>query len=384
MTFDFIFDNKLRDILIRDFNEMKACFGVKAYKAVLVLSGSILEAMLFDFFNQYPSKTSKGKNTLKDLIDEALAANLFENDTKELASVIRDYRNLIHPSKEQRGSKNCDEQHASIAKNLVDIIISKIEIFLKAQYPYTAKSVINKIKNDCNTIHVFEAPLNNLSDKEKETLLAELIEISLDKSRHIMHYGSNWGCPSFDGLEVFSYIKIIKNTINTNVISKYLTDLIHHIEIDDAYKAFNLYRLFNDKLDLCSAENITKILRYFLGDFEDHLYDCKYLEYCVEDSLFTPFRVFIDDAASPIQQKIFNFLSKTINYYTSQRVDYLTARAIFNQISKDDVNTYTILTTQFGIDASLPFFHNYNEWTRGTLAGVLPNINDDGDDNLPF
>lgn len=49
MNFDFISDDNFRNILQRDFEELNKCIEIKASKSVLILSGSIIEAILTDY-----------------------------------------------------------------------------------------------------------------------------------------------------------------------------------------------------------------------------------------------------------------------------------------------------------------------------------------------
>ena len=48
--FDFIADQKFRNLLNRDFQELKDCVTNGLSKSVLVLSGSVIETVLLEFF----------------------------------------------------------------------------------------------------------------------------------------------------------------------------------------------------------------------------------------------------------------------------------------------------------------------------------------------
>jgi len=48
-NFDFISDNRLRIILERDYTELNRCFESGCYKSVLILSGSLIEAIIMEF-----------------------------------------------------------------------------------------------------------------------------------------------------------------------------------------------------------------------------------------------------------------------------------------------------------------------------------------------
>jgi hypothetical protein len=49
VSFDFITDEAFRTSLESDYQELKSCMTTKAWKAVHVLSGSIVEAVLTDY-----------------------------------------------------------------------------------------------------------------------------------------------------------------------------------------------------------------------------------------------------------------------------------------------------------------------------------------------
>ena len=47
--FDFISDSEFRSILAADYEQMHLCADAKAWKAVHVLAGSIIEAVIIDY-----------------------------------------------------------------------------------------------------------------------------------------------------------------------------------------------------------------------------------------------------------------------------------------------------------------------------------------------
>ncbi|MBK8702805.1 MAG: hypothetical protein IPN33_03765 [Saprospiraceae bacterium] len=104
--FDFIADQKFRNILARDFKELEQCIENKTSKSVLILSGSIIRATLLEFFiHNPPSGKTKDqilKMGLSDLINEAESFGLISSRSKELSTVVRNYRNLIHAGLEIR------------------------------------------------------------------------------------------------------------------------------------------------------------------------------------------------------------------------------------------------------------------------------------------
>jgi hypothetical protein len=102
--------NQLQDMLQEDWKELNDCFRVKAYKATLILAGSILEAVLIDwlseikgedyFVNDYMVTTPNGREKRADLIDYIKEIKYIEYpewiNEAEKAHEIRKKRNLVH------------------------------------------------------------------------------------------------------------------------------------------------------------------------------------------------------------------------------------------------------------------------------------------------
>lgn len=84
ISFDFIKNDKFRSILIRDARELSICLSSEAYKSAIVMAGSIVEAILIDYFLHYPppnlTKDSIEKLTLDQLIQYAAPPSQFIKD----------------------------------------------------------------------------------------------------------------------------------------------------------------------------------------------------------------------------------------------------------------------------------------------------------------
>ena len=105
------FDKNAKEIILRDMNELKQCFTAGAYKASIILAGSILEAFLIDWlseingnnyfeedyvvFDKY--RNQERRADLKDYIDaiqELKKPSWY--DAAKKATEIRKKRNLVH------------------------------------------------------------------------------------------------------------------------------------------------------------------------------------------------------------------------------------------------------------------------------------------------
>lgn len=107
-------EKKSLQCIIEDVNELNACYKAKAYKATLILAGSILEAFLIDWISEIHKKDYFKYSFIKELKDDngrvyvlknALAAYIEEikdinkpdwMDEAYKANEIREKRNLVH------------------------------------------------------------------------------------------------------------------------------------------------------------------------------------------------------------------------------------------------------------------------------------------------
>ena len=99
-------ERQLRKFLTDDLKELKVCYEGKAYKATLILAGSILEAVLIDWLSEIDGKnyfeveyhvTGKYQAQLIDYIDaiKKIKAPAWMEEAKK-AHMIREKRNLVH------------------------------------------------------------------------------------------------------------------------------------------------------------------------------------------------------------------------------------------------------------------------------------------------
>lgn len=105
------YDSNAKEIILKDLNEVKDCFNTKAYKAAIILAGSILEAFLIDWLSEKDNKNyfeedfmvfDKYRNRYRraDLVDYINTINELEKpnwmDAADKATLIRKKRNLVH------------------------------------------------------------------------------------------------------------------------------------------------------------------------------------------------------------------------------------------------------------------------------------------------
>lgn len=147
--FDFITDDELRFILAADYKEMRNCADSKAWKAVHVLAGSIIEAVVLDYLiaEKHLPHDKAMKLELSPAIDLAADKGILSEKLRSLSVIIKNYRNLVHPGRSVRLKDSPDDKNSNIAIALVEMICEELSD-RKASHGYTAEQIISKIRRD--------------------------------------------------------------------------------------------------------------------------------------------------------------------------------------------------------------------------------------------
>lgn len=179
--FDFITHDDLRISLESDYNELQAAMGVEAHKTVHVLAGSIIEALLVEHLivSEYKTKSNKDplNISLEKLIEACKDEQIISQRVADLSTVIRSYRNLIHPARVIRLKEKVDGNGARVAQTLVEIIIDEVSDKRKKNYGYTSKQIISKLQRDPSAQSILDDLLRQTNKIEMEKLLFELPDI---------------------------------------------------------------------------------------------------------------------------------------------------------------------------------------------------------------
>lgn len=124
---------KMKSFLVDDLNELNICFKGKAYKATLILAGSILEAVLIDwlseihhkdYFNEDYMITDRrtGREKRADLVDYINEIKYIERphwmEEATKAHEIRKKRNLVHA----KLCINSDEINETVCRQVIDYL----------------------------------------------------------------------------------------------------------------------------------------------------------------------------------------------------------------------------------------------------------------------
>jgi hypothetical protein len=130
----FIRDPELCGILRARLDEAATCREHGAALAAIILLGSILEGALQDIATRFPGVAGRASRAPKDkqgkvlpiphwklsgLILVAHEVGWIQADVRDFATVLRDYRNLIHPNAQQRLGQAPDHDTVSICWNVV-------------------------------------------------------------------------------------------------------------------------------------------------------------------------------------------------------------------------------------------------------------------------
>ncbi len=134
-----VIDDELRSMLSRDLKEVAIALLTKSYKSAMVLSGSIIEAILIDRLRHLGVKKvvlkTRGKTiqkkleelSLSALLSEAQSQDLIDSNLMHLSHGVRGFRNLIHPVIEYRKkSMGVSKQNAELAWNIAMKVICEI------------------------------------------------------------------------------------------------------------------------------------------------------------------------------------------------------------------------------------------------------------------
>ncbi len=142
-------NKKVRDVIIEDLKELDSCFASGAYKATLILAGSILEAILLDWLSEndgkdyfqvpYKVPVTKNDGSTVWVVKEELSTYIEKIDDiekpywmqKDNAHAIRKKRNLVHAKlclKDEVGvnEETCNEV-IKYLKEIVETRLNKLQ-----------------------------------------------------------------------------------------------------------------------------------------------------------------------------------------------------------------------------------------------------------------
>jgi hypothetical protein len=315
-NFDFINDEKFREILLRDYQELNTCLETKSAKSVLILAGSIIETILTDYFINFPVDGLTEKKILGmdlyPLIELSKENGLISQSTKELSTVIKNYRNLIHPGREIRKNEKFDYDTAVVAKSLLNIILKEIRENYLNNIGYSASDLILKLETDALSQPIFEKILQKVHKTEKNKLYISLIEYDLE------------GTPFGNQLEnPKKYIRILKPQIDRLIIENQLHKLIHKIETGKKWEVVSYYNLLHEEINYLKPDEIELILLYILNAFREYSEEKDSIEIYVNQKLFSTFGTHLN--SDSLKHEFLNLICSLVRNYSNKDFVYYTA-----------------------------------------------------------
>lgn len=281
MNFDFVTDSRFKDLLLRDYQELKVCLDNKSSKAVLILSGSIIEASLVEYFlqNLPAGKTEADllKMTLGPLIDLAETQGLLTSTEKKLASVVQDYRNLIHPGRQIRKDEKYDFETASIANSLVTITLKAISNKQQASTFFTAQEIIDKLKNDWSFRTIYSKVILKLKHTERNKLFDLLLYYEMEDKEQWDAFMREGIIPQYEVHNLYDIkplVSDLKPLLQPDIIISKLNELVSEIQKGDQLKAFALFNFLHEDIDKLPNDEQEMIAIYFLSTFSSVLEKC--------------------------------------------------------------------------------------------------------------
>lgn len=172
--FNFISEPDLRINLEKDYQEMHTSLKNHCNKSVLILAGSIIEAILVDYLLGIKKHEINERDVLgwdlNKLIQVCDEYSIISKTTKNLSDVVRNYRNLIHPGRQVRTRISADVEAATIANSLVEMILNEIRAKKKEAYGYTGEQIISKIQSDSTSDVIWHYFIKDLNEFEKKKI----------------------------------------------------------------------------------------------------------------------------------------------------------------------------------------------------------------------
>jgi hypothetical protein len=209
--FEFITDEQFRSTLETDFREMQTCAANEAWKAVYVLAGSLLEAVLLDYFLAIgATKPDPRKMTLDQLIDAGQALGVLSERTSQLSSALKSYRNLIHPGRAMRLGETADRDGAIVAQSLVSIVVKEIAANQQSQYGPTAEQIATKFASDPSALAISQHLLKDAKPQELERLLLHVLP-----TRYLDEYSAEY----VDDARMDTYARLFREVFDLAEVS---------------------------------------------------------------------------------------------------------------------------------------------------------------------
>ena len=355
--FDFISDEKLKVMLIRDYEELQICLKHGALKSVLILSGGIIEAVLLEYFtHNLPNNTTledivgreevrdasgnvmtkfKSGWSLEKFINQAKTENLVSEKIQQLSHLVRNYRNLIHPAKEFRTLAEFDEETAKMSLSLVNMILKEVKINYAKKYSSTAEMVFKKIRQDEASFSIFGQLLDTINQNEKDKLLEMVTKYQINSDLEFkkeLYSKTKKLTPNLS-----TFFKAVKNAASPTKLLEQLEILIKLIEQGEEHEIILLFDLYSDSLDLLTEEKKEFVLLYVFGVLQTYIQR----QYGLNSKNLSKFSVLSKYLNNPkiLENYYTLLLNILVNYFNHSRaMNYINFHnTLFNELTQEQM-----------------------------------------------
>lgn len=257
-SFDFVADDEFRRVLESDKREMRRCAETEAWKAVHVLSGSIIEAVLLDYLvsERHLRKEDALKMDLGKAIELSAKKSIISEKVSELASAVKGYRNLVHAGRSIRTREIPDAHSAHIVINVLEMILAEIGGRKRPSYGYTAEQVVSKVERDPSARGILKYLVKDLNERETKRLLQEVIpdryfrwnqelEDGEEVPSHLFSMLSTLFRTSYESADAIvqsevtsRFVRVLKeesvDVVSTHCLQFFAMSDLRHLQADDA------------------------------------------------------------------------------------------------------------------------------------------------------
>jgi hypothetical protein len=257
--FGFIGDDELRHMIERDMVELDVCMEHGLCKSAIVLSGSIIEAILADYYFTFPRSGMTSEQVLRaelgPLINWATEDKLIPKETADLSEVIQGYRNLIHCGREKRKSQRLDLPTARAAVALVDMIVPDIARGYRARKGDTAEELIAKVRRDPTCTSLFTHMIVRMRPAERVRLMRLIPAICIGEGDSMV----------LDSLRRLH--RMVIDEVPGDALASAVSDVYKHIRIDTKEGALIYQSFYSHKINTLPPDQGQAVIDYVLGAF---------------------------------------------------------------------------------------------------------------------
>lgn len=221
-----------------------------------------------------------------------------------MSTVVRNYRNLIHPGREVRKKEIFNYDTAIVSRSLVKLIITEIRENYINHIGYKAEDIISKLENDSVSQPIFEKIVNKIHKNEKVKLYNLLIDYDMDlsfKPGKLTH-------PK-------KYLNILKSQVDREVVVTQLLRIVNKIETGQKWEVMSYFYLLYDDLSLLDEANIELVLLYVMNVLSESCKDSNELKTYVNQSLFSVFGNYLQ--TDDLKKEFLKLANDIVNWCTS-------------------------------------------------------------------